>query len=78
MTIEAYLREKIPEKQGILFIRLGPVLELHCKKSAEFYHDFPFLGFYGWEKIVWPIIWQSIHWIIFLADRDTNTSYLIY
>jgi len=70
-------RAKIPEKQGKLSFRPKPPLALHCKKHAEFYHDFSFLGFYGWKKIVWPIIWQCNYLIIFLADRDTIISYLI-
>ena len=67
----------MPNDKGILFIRPGPALALQCKKPSDFYHDFPFQYMFQWQKIIWPILWESNHWLIFLADRAKAKTFLI-
>ena len=67
----------LPKNRNILFIRSGPALALLHKKSSDFYSSFPLNRMADWQIILWRILWNSNHWILFIADRKITKSFLI-
>ena len=44
---------------------------------STFFNIFPFEIFESWEIVIWPIHWNSNHWILFIADNCSRKSFLL-
>ena len=42
-----------------------------------FYSTFPFSVIPKWKTIIWPIHWNNCHWLLYIADRDREISFLL-